>query len=436
MRIAISLVKTLLIATTLMTILVVTPARANSAPPWETGKSNPADLQFELYTFGVGASLEEWWGHIGLRVADLKLKRDTMYNWGMFAFDENLIKNFIRGKLRFWVEAQPVRPTERLYVHLKRDIRVMTLDLTVAERTRLMQLIAENMRPENVEYDYEYFRNNCSTRIRDLLDETLNGSLGKAMRATPGRMTLRDHVHRTTAKNFLMDLFLSFLLGRGLDAPVTQWEEAFLPDELETALLNFKRTTPNDKGEIGAPAFSKYRIVNKSPVSQVPEQGRQFFPYDILVAGVLSMFFVFPGKHLRTTRRRHRTPLTLLLILYGTVFGFLGTALAYFWAFTYHTYTYWNMNLFVANPITLSLPFLAIWYLKSPDRARRPLVFILAALLAVSILGIAVKAVPSLRQDNWVYFRISIPMILTALLTLWSEQRNRNHYSRGFRTRT
>jgi hypothetical protein len=424
MRIATRFSKILLLVVTVVNLLVAKSLFASSAPPWETGKSNPADLQFELYTFGVGESLEEWWGHIGLRVVDQRLNRDTMYNWGMFAFDENLIKNFIRGKLRFWVDAQPVHPTERLYIRLKRDIRVMTLDLTVPERAKLMGLIAANMRPENVEYDYEYFQNNCSTRIRDLLDETLDGSLGRAMRSTPSRMTIRDHVHRTTAKNFLMDLFLSFLLGRGLDVPVTQWEEAFLPDELEIALLNFKRATPNDKGQVGGPIFSNYRIVNKTEVSQVPEQGRQFFPYDMMVAAFLSTLFFVPQARRRLSAARYRVPFAGLLILFGLLFGFLGTALAYFWAFTYHTYTYWNMNLFVANPITLSLPLLAIWYLRSPGRARRPLIITLATLCTISLIGIGIKAFPALRQDNWVYFRISLPLLLSALFALWSEQRH------------
>ena len=41
----------------------------------------------------------------------------------------------------------------------------------------LLALINENLKPENIKYRYDFFYDDCSTRIRDLLEKSIGEKL-------------------------------------------------------------------------------------------------------------------------------------------------------------------------------------------------------------------------------------------------------------------
>src|SRR5690606_19407924 len=88
-----------------------------------------------------------------------------------------------------------------------------------------------NARPENKYYEYDYYRDNCSTRIRDALDANLGGALHKRFQS-PGQMTLREHTLRATADSFWVYAGLDIAMGSYIDQPETRWGEMFLPEKL------------------------------------------------------------------------------------------------------------------------------------------------------------------------------------------------------------
>ncbi|QRO01128.1 DUF4105 domain-containing protein [Archangium violaceum] len=389
-------------------LLVAHPAHAQEMPPWGTGESRGEDLSIYLVTFGPGDDVASWWGHGSLVVEDHKAQQARLYNYGMFSFDQTMLLRYAMGRLEFWVDDASPGATFRFYRSLNRDVRLQELNLSVAQRVELARLLAVNVLPENRNYLYQHYSDNCVTRLRDGIDKVLGGQLQQAM-STPGRMTLRDHVRRYTSVGPPMSLLLDFLMNDEIDQPITRWQEAFLPDELERQVAEMQVV-----GEDG----QKHPLVARNMTSyasqgrpQTPEQPPKYGPV-LLVLGL-----VFGGGavglslwHRRSGARAPRLLLGLQNVLVGLVLGIPGFALFIMWLFTEHTVTHRNENLFLANPLTLlALPLgiqLIFGSARAPERLRR-LWLVLAGL---GLLGLVLKALPMFDQDNWRLIALILPI--------------------------
>ncbi|MBL8956489.1 MAG: DUF4105 domain-containing protein, partial [Myxococcaceae bacterium] len=140
-------------------LLTVGPA------PWAPGgASRPEDLVISVATFGPGDDLPSWWGHTALVVEDRRLNHARLYNYGMFDFSTGFVHKFVQGRLEFWVGEASVIGTYEMYKSLDRDVRIQYLDLTPEQAQIAAQALANNVLPENREYLYHHYNDNCSTR--------------------------------------------------------------------------------------------------------------------------------------------------------------------------------------------------------------------------------------------------------------------------------
>ena len=146
-------------------VLSQTPAPASqSAVPG-------ADLTVYLMTMGSGDKVWERFGHNAIRIVDASSGTDSVYNWGTFDFDQpNFLSRFLTGNTLYWMEGATIAETMAKYQYLNRSVWVQELDLTPAERAAVRDFIAWNARPENLYYRYDYYLDNCSTRVRDMID--------------------------------------------------------------------------------------------------------------------------------------------------------------------------------------------------------------------------------------------------------------------------
>jgi hypothetical protein len=399
---------------TLFLSLFASSALAQQLIEWERGPSRVDDLTFEVYVFGPGPSPEEWWGHIGLQVKDSRRKTELMYNWGMFTFDEKFMLNFVTGTLRFWVDAEPTPPSMAFYRRQGRHIESVTLNLSTEQKIRLVALISENMRPENREYTYEYFRDNCSTRIRDLIDIVTEGSISKRAKSSTGVHTYRDHVNRVTYNNLGMNLLLSFLLGPIVDAPPTRWTDMFLPGEL----IRYLSQSEVPPGKQDAPLITGMRILEKGRI-QENTKIIKYFPWD-LISGVVFGLTAWSLAILSVTLLPFaRSLLSVMNVSLALILGIPGTILLYFCTLTQHTYTYWNQNIIFANPITLALAGVAIWSFTKNSNAARWNFRIHALFSALCAIAIIIKILPFSSQDNWVFIRFCFPAFILSTAAWW-----------------
>ena len=206
-------------------------ARAAS-PPADQG----AVPTVSLLTFGPGDQAFAKFGHNALLVHDPSRppeSRDLVFNYGTFSFDSPLlVLNFLKGDLRYWLSVSTLSRTVAGYRAVNRSVFAKQLALTPAQAQGIVGLLHENAKPENRYYRYDYYRDNCSTRVRDLLDKTLGGALERASR-TSTAYSYRDHTRRLTRDSPLLFFGLDLAMGLYIDHPITEWEAMFLPMEVD-----------------------------------------------------------------------------------------------------------------------------------------------------------------------------------------------------------
>ena len=192
-----------------------------------------SQIEISVLTFGQGDVLFERFGHNALRVRDAATGRDLAYNWGMFDFDQpNFLGRFLSGDTRYWVEAFESGPLIEWYRRQDRTIHEQVLALTPAQRLELARFVGENAREENRYYRYDYFLDNCSTRLRDAIDHALGGSLARRFEPIRTPWTFRSESVRLMTPDGLAQAGIDIALGPRADEPISAWEAMFIPMRL------------------------------------------------------------------------------------------------------------------------------------------------------------------------------------------------------------
>lgn len=192
-----------------------------------------------LLTMGPGDPLYTRFGHAALLVEETPGSwAGAVYNYGYTDFrDSDLVWSFLRGRARFWVARTGYRATVSDYAAQDRTLYRQPLTLSPTQAAELARLLAWGAREENRHYVYHHFRDNCSTRLRDLLDRVTDGALARELRGRPGPgATLRDLVRQGFAGRLDLLLVTDLFLGRSVDRRLDAWDAAFLPRELRRSV--------------------------------------------------------------------------------------------------------------------------------------------------------------------------------------------------------
>jgi len=292
------------------------------------------------------------------------------------------------------------------YVSENRTIEAQELDLTPAQRAALWQSLRENARPENREYLYDYFRDNCSTRVRDAIDRAVGGRVRQAGQR-PAALTFRADALRMTADFFPEYLGLDLGLGRPTDAPITLWDEAFLPERLRDLLRDVR--IPGESGD--KPLVKSERILFAARRPPKPDQPPGWTVY-FLAAG-LALGALLAG--LGWLARKHpaaRVGLGISSSLLGLVFGVLGLIVLSFWLFTDHKAAHANANIFLLAPWSVVLAGYGVGAALGWPAATRKALWVVAAAAGFAAIGVLVKALPGLSQDNLALAAFLLPVWL------------------------
>jgi len=155
-------------------ILLIISIPAISQVPWFTGNSKAENLRIKLVTFGPGDDIPSWWGHGGIIVEDIEHKISRIYNFGLYSFDNTMLLRFVMGRLIFSVGDFSAPGYLKYYEKMNRDVRIQTLNLSPKSRLDMAEALAINTLPENKDYLYDHYRDNCSTRLRDVIDDAVD----------------------------------------------------------------------------------------------------------------------------------------------------------------------------------------------------------------------------------------------------------------------
>jgi hypothetical protein len=359
------------------------------------------DLTVSVLTFGPGDHPFSKFGHDGLLVEDKVRGTSLVYNYGTYSFRSVwLIPKFLLGKYDYWLSVSPFSAAVAAYAAENRSVLLQQLALTAQQKRTLVAFLAWNAREENKYYLFDYYRDNCATRVRNLIDNATDGALHAATN-TPASFTWREHTERLAADDFFVYLGLDLAMGGFIDQPIMFWEEMFLPAKLEEGL---RRTVVPKDDASGAPALRPIveaeTIVVASPRPpprpSPPNWTTQFF----IVGSAAAALLVVLGWGTKRDFRAVRIGYGLVIALLGMVLGLLGCLFLFLWAVTNHEVAHRNENLLQCVPFALVL----VWHGAALARGRRAAAerahLVARIALGCSAAGLALKVLPWFYQRN------------------------------------
>ena len=313
----------------LLALLAMVPL-AQAAPRIGVATMQPGEIFFERF------------GHNAIVVDDPALGGPVSYNFGFFDLDEpGFVGNFVRGDMHYMLVALPLRDDLAYYREVGRGVTIQWLDLGDREATALAAALAENARPENARYRYDYFLDNCSTRVRDALDRALGGALQRQLAGRSRGNTFRGDAVRLASPAPWMWLGFDLGLGPAADRPNALWQDAFVPMRLAAAL-------DEARGSDGRPlvAATETLVPHRLP-PEPPDAPRPWWPW--LLAGLAV------AVALRMLGARKAAAVAGIALPFWSLCGVLGLLLAFLWGFTDHRFAWANQNLLLLSPLCLLL---------------------------------------------------------------------------------
>jgi len=219
--------------TLLPTLVGAQPALRDTRTDAAAAAEPGATLSVYLMTMGPGDAVWEKFGHNAIWIRDSTKGLDAAYNWGLFDFDDvDFVPRFLKGSMRYWMGGYAGGPTVEAYAGYNRSVWAQELALTPAQKQQLLEFVQWNAQPENRYYLYDYFRDNCSTRVRDAIDRVLGGQLRAVLDTISTGTTYRWHTRRLTQGSLPVYAGMDIVLGPKGDHSLSAWEEAFLPMSL------------------------------------------------------------------------------------------------------------------------------------------------------------------------------------------------------------
>jgi len=333
-------------------------------------QSDSCHLRISILTATPGEELYSTFGHSALRVTDSTNNSDIVYNYGTFNFDEpNFYIKFVRGKLPFYLSTDYFDNFIVEYQQENRGITEQVLNLTCSEKYRINELLQENMLGPNRVYKYDFTFDNCTTRLRDLIEKTTDSTVhfGEALKM---KETFRDLIYEylNYGDKQWSKLGIDILLGSKTDAIMKPREVMFLPDYL---MKTFDSSTIEARPLV-AEKHSLFKI-NYSPI----EKDNLTHPLFIFTCLFVLVALLSYSKNLFIQKFISAFDGFLFFII-----GLLGILLVFMWFGTDHIMCRNNYNLLWAWPTNI----VAAFYIHSKKSWAKKY-FILYAVFNLILLG-------------------------------------------------
>jgi len=379
------------------------------------GRAGDDPIRVHVLTMGQGDELFARFGHIALMVDDRRARTRKVYNFGTFDFaDPDLRIKYARGFLTYWLSVDSYADVIRRYRYMNRELTVRTLDLTEEQAAEIARRLEVNALPENREYAYRHYLDNCCTRIRDVLDDVLDGAISAGRDDDPTERTFRYWTDRALEGLPVMQAIILFSLGPAIDQPITRYDEQFLPEVLAEDLDQTR------VGEDQRPLVRTKRVVVQR---QGPDVGVEVPTWELAAAiTTIALLVLFLGLPLLLGRRKIGARLAGAgIFLWGLLAGLGGLMLVLYWTITAHTDTHMNENLLVWPVLHLWLigPGLKLLFTaRLKQRTTKLLHWYLVGALALIALDVVLKIGPFV-QGNWGAILWALLCDAGALLGLW-----------------
>ncbi|WP_343224978.1 DUF4105 domain-containing protein [Luteimonas sp. MC1895] len=379
------------IAALALLLLVVACLPAVAAPRIGVATMQPGEIFFERF------------GHNAIVVDDPAAGPPLSYNFGFFdPAEPDFHLRFLRGEMRYRLAVLPFAEDLAYYDSVGRGVSIQWLALDAAAATALAERLAWNARPENATYTYDYFTDNCSTRVRDAIDTTLDGALARRLQGRSQGNTFRSEAVRLARPDRLMALGFDVGLGPASDRPNALWDDAFVPMRLAQSLREMQLAD-------GRPLVVAEEVLLPHRLAAEPEPRRvAWWPW--LLAGLLL------GALAWTQRGRPRMVAAAAVPAWFAC-ALVGAVMLYIWLATAHRFGWANHNLLLLNPLCLLL-LPGAWRIARGRPGGRVFGVVLVAVAAMAVLAPFLLWMPlqSQRNAHWVALLLPLQLALAAAL--------------------
>ena len=286
-----------------------------------------------VITCGPGSELYSAFGHSAFRVFDSNLGIDKVYNYGTFDFNApNFYLNFAEGKLTYQLSTSSFTNFMNEYYYEQRWVKLQLLNLSQDEVQQVYNFLENNAKPENKNYQYDFFFNNCSTKIATVLKTTLHQNIRFNFDHITSHKTFRDLISDYTSQNFKWAKFgIDLALGSVIDRAASKEEYSFLPDYMFEEIGHGSILSTNEQ-----PLVKSTHLALNAPNRLSTFSFSQPIP---VFSFILLLIILFTYLNLN---QQKRTKWLDFLIYFST--GIVGVAVLLLWFATSHTATYNNFN--------------------------------------------------------------------------------------------
>jgi Domain of unknown function (DUF4105) len=296
-----------------------------------------------LLTCGPGTETYSIYGHSALRIVTPEKHLDTVYNWGVFDFNTpNFVWKFAKGRLDYMVIGESLKGFLQGYFFEQRFVYSQKINIDPVETRKLVSLINENLKPENIKYRYDFFYDDCSTRIRDLLEKSIGEKL-KYPPAESGKIpTFRDLVGKYQNPYPWYKFGVDLLMGSTTDKRAEFRDRMFLPIDMKDAL---SETVIHRSGKM-IPLLQNPEVLLDFDAPVIKQKFITSPPSVFTFVIILILILAARIKSYRIIR--------LIDIVIYSVFSILFVLMVFFNFFTDHKQMQWNLNIIWLNPFILA----------------------------------------------------------------------------------
>jgi hypothetical protein len=298
------------------------------------------DTTVYLITCGPGTDTYAHYGHSALRIETDVF--DRVYNWGVFDFSTpNFAWKFAKGRLEYMLDTESFARFVRSYFYEERSVVIQKVNLNSTEKAKLMSLIAENLKPENVKYKYDFFYDDCSTRIRDLLEKSIGEKLVYPQEETGDLPTFREMTSKYQEQYPWLEFGIDMIMGSKGDIKADFRDEMFLPFDMQNA-LSVSQINRNEQ---------KVSLLGEPEVIldfENPEITNSYYLSPIFVFTVLLLFIILFSALIKS-----RMANDVIDVMLFSVFSILSVLMIFFNFFTDHQQMRLNFNILWLNPFLI-----------------------------------------------------------------------------------
>jgi hypothetical protein len=380
------------------------PPSATSAPP------PGSEITVTLITFGLGHEVFERFGHNALMFRDARTQMSVAYQWGLFSFGEpGFLLRFLTGDTKYWMGAQDAQALIDSERRRGRPITLQRLNLTPAQASALRDYVQWNSLEENKYYRYDYYRDNCSTRLRDALDRAIGGAIEKKTGSVVTDLTYRRETVRLLDGMKPVQLGTDIALGRPADVPLTQWQSFFIPMRLRDAIRSVQIVGTNgalvplvaEETTVPLPATPKAIEERTS----VPELKWRYGALGLALAALVVFLRI-----MMVSRRSAAWGLALFGSVWSLLGGLIGVILLLAGLATKHVFWAYNENSLLLSPLALLLVVLIPASVLS-GKAERATRMIAAVVAGLGLLALVLALLPG-GEENGAVVALVLPVHL------------------------